>query len=89
LLSGPTRREIPLRDESSTTVVENVDDVESCKRYIVAPEEALQESVVDIGTSDPPFTGVASVGADGGFGKDEDVVKVDIVHPPRPPELIA
>jgi hypothetical protein len=89
LPSGPTEREVPLRVESSTIVVENVDDVDSCKRYAVAPEEAFQVKVVVIGTLEAPFAGDASAGADGGFGSDDKVVKLEIVQSPDPPELIA
>jgi len=66
LLSGPTEREVPLRDESSTTVVENVDDVENCKRYKVAPEEAFHVKVGLIETSMELLAGELSVGAAGG-----------------------
>ena len=55
----------------------------------MAPLEALQLNVGLVDTSLALFVGDASVGTDGGFGNDEDVVKLEMVHPLDPPELIA
>ena len=49
----------------STTVLENVELVETCTRYTVAPLEAFQLKVGLVEISVAPFAGEASVGAPG------------------------
>ena len=48
--------------------MEYVELVESCKRYDVAPEEAFQLSVKEVGSFVDPFAGEASTGAEGADG---------------------
>ena len=82
-------REVPLRAESSRTVAANDAEDDSCNLYVVAPEDAFQLKVKTTGTSDVPFDGDVSPGAEGGLGKDEVVVKLEIVQPLDPPEFVA
>jgi len=65
LLNGPTEREVPVSVESLTTVVEKPDDVETWRRYDVAPGEAPQFIVGLVETPVALSAGDVSVGAEG------------------------
>jgi len=90
LLNGPTEREVPVSVESLTTVVEKPDDVETWRRYDVAPEEELQLKVEVKATPETPLDGELSEGAEGGLTVGEpEVVKLEYAQPPKTPSFDA
>jgi len=75
LLSGPTDREVPVSVESSTTGDESVDEVETCRRYDVAPDEAPQ---LIVGLVETPVALSAGDVNDGAEGAATIVVKENV-----------
>ena len=74
-VSPVTAREVPDIVESSTTVVANVEDVETCIRYVRAPAVVFQLKFVATGIPVAPSNGVASTGT---LGAATIVVKLRI-----------
>ena len=65
MLSVGAEHDVPVTVASSRTVVLNEDDVESCTRYVLAPDEAFQLNVVLVEIPVAPLDGDESVGGDG------------------------
>jgi hypothetical protein len=66
LLSVGVARDVPVIVESLRIVVAKFETVESCTRYVLAPDEALQLSVVLVAMPVALLDGDESVGAEGG-----------------------
>jgi hypothetical protein len=63
LASGPPCLDVPVSEESSSTVDEKPEDVDTWRRYDVAPKDALQLIVGLVETAAAPSTGDVRVGA--------------------------
>ena len=87
MLSVGAEHDVPVTVASSRTVVLNEDDVESCTRYMLEPDEAFQLKVGLVAIPVALFEGDESVGADGGA---TTVVKeYELEYEPVPPALVA
>jgi hypothetical protein len=84
--SGPSEREVPVRVESSTTIKEKPDDVETCSRYDDAPDEATQLTVGLVEIPVALFVGEERVGTEGIAAI---VVKEAVDHKLVPPAFVA
>ena len=74
--SGPTSLEVVVNDPSSTTVLLKSEAVETCNRYVAAPEEAFHVNVKLVAWFEAPFTGETREGLAGGDGRLAAVVKL-------------
>ena len=72
-MSELTCLEVEVSVESLTVVVANAELCDTCNRYVVAPAEAFQDSVIVVGWFDDPLLGDERTGAD---GAETNVVKL-------------